>query len=79
MNIAMEYMEQNNLPLAYDYFEKSLQKNTTDPFLHNEVAVYYYKKEMWVEFISVVVFYNPLNELLLVLGTKNVKSTYILH
>lgn len=46
MNIAMEYMEQNNLPLAYDYFEKSLQKNTTDPFLHNEVAVYYYKKEM---------------------------------
>ncbi|CAO3614622.1 unnamed protein product [Mucor hiemalis] len=47
MNIAMEYMEQNNLPLAYDYFEKSLQKNTTDPFLHNEVAVYYYKKEMY--------------------------------
>jgi anaphase-promoting complex subunit 6 len=44
MHIAMEYMEQNNMEAAIEYFTKCLAKNNTDPFLYNEVAVYYYKK-----------------------------------
>lgn len=44
MNIAMEYMQQNQLDLASKYFTDSLLKCQTDPFLHNEVAVCYYKK-----------------------------------
>lgn len=44
MNIAMEYMEQNLMDLAFEYFTKSLQKSNHDPFLFNELAVYYYKE-----------------------------------
>lgn len=47
MNIAMQFMEQNKLDAAYDYFMLSLEKNKTDPFLHNELAVYYYKVEQY--------------------------------
>lgn len=45
MNIAREYMEQNNLSAAHEYFMLSLKKNQKDPYLLNEVAVYYYKNE----------------------------------
>lgn len=44
MNIAMEYMEQDRRDLAFEYFSKSLQKSQQDPFLHNEIAVYYYQE-----------------------------------
>lgn len=44
MNIAMEYMEQNRTDLAFEYFTKSLQKSHQDPFLFNEIAVYYIRE-----------------------------------
>ncbi|KAI9273191.1 hypothetical protein EDC94DRAFT_594146 [Helicostylum pulchrum] len=49
MNIAMEYMEQNRTDLAFEYFTKSLQKSHQDPFLFNEIAVYYYREAMYKE------------------------------
>ncbi|CAO3679829.1 unnamed protein product [Rhizopus microsporus] len=49
MHIAMEYMEQNNMEAAIEYFTKCLAKNNTDPFLYNEVAVYYYKKGLFIQ------------------------------
>lgn len=44
MQIAMEYMELNNMDAAYEYFNRSLGKNNNDPYLYNELGVYYYKK-----------------------------------
>jgi anaphase-promoting complex subunit 6 len=46
MNIAMQYMEQNKMNLAIEYFTRSLHKSNQDPFLFNELAVYYYKTGM---------------------------------
>ncbi|KAG2190667.1 hypothetical protein INT46_003905 [Mucor plumbeus] len=47
MNIAMQYMEQNKMNLAFEYFSKSLHKCNHDPFLFNELAVYYYKQGLY--------------------------------
>ncbi|EPB82088.1 hypothetical protein HMPREF1544_11170 [Mucor circinelloides 1006PhL] len=47
MHIAMEYIKVSNTDLAFDFFEKSLQKCNHDPFLFNEIAVYYYKQGLY--------------------------------
>ena len=50
MNIAMEYMEQQKMQLALNYFNLSLQICKRDPYLYNEVGVYYYKQQEYVSF-----------------------------
>lgn len=48
MYIAIQYMEQNELNSAHQYFKLSLEKNNSDPYLYNEFAVYYYKTKNYV-------------------------------
>ncbi|KAI8328940.1 hypothetical protein EDC96DRAFT_529990 [Choanephora cucurbitarum] len=49
MNIAMEYMEQQKMQLALNYFNLSLQICKRDPYLYNEVGVYYYKQQDYIK------------------------------
>ncbi|KAI7869829.1 uncharacterized protein EV154DRAFT_126729 [Mucor mucedo] len=48
LNIGMEYMLQNQLEEASNYFARGLHKNQNDPVLHNEAAVCFYKMEQYV-------------------------------
>jgi anaphase-promoting complex subunit 6 len=43
MYIAMQYMEQGRLDDALVYMEKSRKKCDHDPYLENELAMYYYR------------------------------------
>ncbi|RCH88341.1 anaphase promoting complex subunit cdc16, partial [Rhizopus stolonifer] len=49
MNIAMEFMEQQKMQSALDYFNMALQICKRDPFLYNEIAVYYYKHNDFIK------------------------------
>lgn len=48
MYIGVEYMKQKILDLAYEHLKQSYSKCSTDPFLLNELGVYFYYTEEWV-------------------------------
>lgn len=48
MHLAMECMKLEKTDLAFHCFQRSLLKCNHDPFLFNEIAVYYYKQGMQV-------------------------------
>ncbi|KAJ8654393.1 hypothetical protein O0I10_009961 [Lichtheimia ornata] len=47
--IGMEYMKQNLVDTAHEYYKKSLLKCTTDPYLMNEFCTLYYRKEEYTK------------------------------
>ncbi|KAL9549646.1 hypothetical protein MBANPS3_005104 [Mucor bainieri] len=49
MHLALEYMKLGKLDLAFECFLSSLQKCDHDPFLYNEMAVYYCKQGLYEE------------------------------
>ncbi|KAI7855427.1 ApcC hetero-tetramer Cut9-Hcn1 [Circinella umbellata] len=44
MYIGVQYMEQNMFETAAEYLKRSLAKCSSDPYLLNEIATYYYQK-----------------------------------
>ncbi|KAL1933161.1 hypothetical protein VTP01DRAFT_8839 [Rhizomucor pusillus] len=69
MYIGVEYMKQKLLDLAYEHLQQSYAKCSTDPFLLNELGVYYYYTEEYNESLE-----HLRNALKLAKGRQNPRS-----